>query len=378
MKLYTLACLLCLFGPAALIAGTGTIEDDDFDLEAMEFSDAPRTRDLPHPDWFKVSFLDLPEDLAEAVAAGKRGIILYFGQKHCPYCKAHLVNNWERPDIVAYTRKHFDVIGMDIHGDQLVTDFDGQEMTEREFALLEGIDFTPTLDFYDRRGELVMRLRGYYPPQPWALHLLVAGYRTSDPCMPFIHHLAPGRYGGEARLCAPCVRAVKLIGYTSRKHSLRKPMPRLSAGIMCLLPGMLLSLGDAGAGDAATTDDIFGEPEHKVVYQLNQADPDYMNHVLFSVGAMLRKHEDNIHIVVTVIGPGIHLLGKRPERPVPKLLRQRAESLAMYGVEFHACGNTMKSLGWTQDDLLDFATVVEVGADDLMQLQEQGYAYIAW
>lgn len=141
----------------------------------------------------------------------------------------------------------------------------------------------------------------------------------------------------------------------------------------------LTVMGGAPAGEQdVAEDDIFGEPEHKVVYQLNQADPDYMEHVLFSVGAMLRKHEDNIHIVVTVFGPGIHLLGKRPERPIPKLLHQRAESLALYGVEFHACGNTMKSLGWTEEDLLDFATVVEVGANDLMQLQEQGYAYIAW
>ena len=59
-------------------------------------------------------------------------------------------------------------------------------------------------------------------------------------------------------------------------------------------------------------------------------------------------------------------------------LRQRVSSLAKYGVEFHACGNTMKSLGWTEDDLLPFAKVVEVGAADIMELQEQGYAYISW
>jgi intracellular sulfur oxidation DsrE/DsrF family protein len=47
-------------------------------------------------------------------------------------------------------------------------------------------------------------------------------------------------------------------------------------------------------------------------------------------------------------------------------------------VEFHACANTMKSLGWTEEDLLPFAQVVDVGAADLMELQEQGYAYISW
>jgi intracellular sulfur oxidation DsrE/DsrF family protein len=154
-------------------------------------------------------------------------------------------------------------------------------------------------------------------------------------------------------------------------HS-RRSVFRLFIGLTALLTG--LCLAHAGPADS----DLFGEPAHKVVYQLNKADPDYINHVLFSVGAMLRMHEDNIHIVVTMIGPGIHLVGKHPRRPVPEELRQRAESLSMYGVEFHACGNTMKSLGWTEKDLLDYATVVEVGANDLMELQEQGYAYISW
>jgi intracellular sulfur oxidation DsrE/DsrF family protein len=139
-------------------------------------------------------------------------------------------------------------------------------------------------------------------------------------------------------------------------------------------------LGLASRGTMAETEhqELFGEPEHKLVYQFNRADLDYMEAILFSVGAMLREHGDNIHLVITAIGPGIHILAKHPRRPVPELIRQRVSSLAAYGVAFHACGNTMKSLGWTKDDLLDFAEVVEIGADDLMTLQEQGYSYISW
>lgn len=139
-----------------------------------------------------------------------------------------------------------------------------------------------------------------------------------------------------------------------------------------------LGLASQGARAATEHQELFGEPEHKLVYQFNKADLDYMEHVLFSVGAMLRKHHDNIHLVITAIGPGIHILAKEPGRPVPELIRQRVSSLAAYGVAFHACGNTMKSLDWTADDLLDFAEVVEIGADDLMALQEQGYSYISW
>ncbi len=119
-------------------------------------------------------------------------------------------------------------------------------------------------------------------------------------------------------------------------------------------------------------------PEHYIVYQFNKADLGYQDHVIFSVGAMLRKYGDNVKIVVVAFAEGIHILGKKPGREVKEEIRQRISSLAQYGVEFHACGNTLKSLQWTEDDLLPFAKYVEVGAADLMELQEQGYAYISW
>jgi intracellular sulfur oxidation DsrE/DsrF family protein len=120
------------------------------------------------------------------------------------------------------------------------------------------------------------------------------------------------------------------------------------------------------------------EPDHKVVYQFNHASLGYQDHVIFSVGEMVRKYGDNVKVVVVAFAEGIHILGKQPGREVKDEIRQRVSSLAHYGVEFHACGNTMKSLNWTEEDLVDFAQVVQVGAADLMELQEQGYAYISW
>jgi intracellular sulfur oxidation DsrE/DsrF family protein len=142
-----------------------------------------------------------------------------------------------------------------------------------------------------------------------------------------------------------------------------------------LMAGIIILLS---AASPVTAEPLFGDPAHKVVYQFNKADPDYMEHVMFSVGALLRKYGDDIHIVVTAIGPGIHILAKDPQRPVPDIIKKRVASLASYGVSFHACGNTMKSLGWAEKDILDLAEVVEIGADDLVLLQEQGYSYISW
>ena len=117
---------------------------------------------------------------------------------------------------------------------------------------------------------------------------------------------------------------------------------------------------------------------HHIVYQLNKADPKYISHVLFSAGELLRKYGDDVEIVVAVFAEGIHLLGKRPKRAIPRDLQQKAASLAAYGVSFHACGNTMKALRWTEKDLLDFAKPVPIGVEDIMLLQEKGFSYLSW
>lgn len=120
-------------------------------------------------------------------------------------------------------------------------------------------------------------------------------------------------------------------------------------------------------------------PPHKVVYQINRHEPEYQLAILNSIGAMLKKYVDDVTIVVVVWGPGIHLLAKKPKRPVPKELQQRVRGMSeSYGIEFIACGNTMHTIGWGKEDMLDIARVEEVGAAAIMELQEKGYAYIAW
>ncbi|HEB99872.1 MAG TPA: thioredoxin [Thiotrichales bacterium] len=149
--------LFALFLPQVVPA---VEEDDDF----WGFDDAPLEEPVTHPDWFKLSFLDFREDVVEAMQGGKRGLIVYFGQKYCPYCRKLMEEDFGRPDIAAYTRKYFDVVAVDIHGDRTVVDVQGREATEREFAVQQGVNFTPTLVFYDVGAREVFRLQGYYPP----------------------------------------------------------------------------------------------------------------------------------------------------------------------------------------------------------------------
>ncbi len=144
--------------------------------------------------------------------------------------------------------------------------------------------------------------------------------------------------------------------------------------------GLASAVPTPAAKPASAAERFPGDPpQHHLVYQLNRAEPDYVEHILNSVGAVIGKYADNVAVTVVAFAAGIHLLARKPLRPVPEALRERARSQARsYGVTFVACGNTMKTLGWTAADIVDFARVDEVGAATIMELQEQGWAYIAW
>lgn len=121
------------------------------------------------------------------------------------------------------------------------------------------------------------------------------------------------------------------------------------------------------------------DPEHFVVYQINKADHDYQNAILNSMSAMIGKYGDNIQIAGVAFGPGVHLLAKEPKREIDSLLYDRVRGFhENNGVEWVACGNTMDTVGYTAEDMRDFAKIEQVGAAALMEYQEQGYAYITW
>lgn len=151
--------LLLLFASISIIAA-----EVSFDKGFVQFDDAPLKEPLAFPDWFKLSFLDLREDIEEVRESGKQGLMVYFGQKYCAYCKQLLEKDLGAEDIQAYAREHFDVIGIDIHGDRTVIGLDAEELTESALAIRENTNFTPSVIFFNTAGEEVLRLRGYYPP----------------------------------------------------------------------------------------------------------------------------------------------------------------------------------------------------------------------
>ncbi len=173
MRLLVICLSLSLSLPMSLVQA----DEDD-----LLFDDQPLREPLAFPAWFKLSFLDLREDLAEARDAGKAGIIVYFGQKYCAYCHKFLEQDLVKPDIHSYMEDHFDVIGIDIHGHRSVTDMHGIELDETRYAVREETNFTPSVVFYNTDGQEVMRLRGYYPPYRFraALEYVADGHYRNE------------------------------------------------------------------------------------------------------------------------------------------------------------------------------------------------------
>jgi len=123
--------------------------------------------------WFMESFLNLPEDLAETEAQGKRLVIIW-EQLGCPYCQRLHEVNLRIPRVVAAIKKDFNVIQLNLWGDREVTDFDGEVLTEKKLSDKYGVLFTPTLQFFppslaEAKGKAgnkaeVLRIPGYFKP----------------------------------------------------------------------------------------------------------------------------------------------------------------------------------------------------------------------
>ncbi len=161
--------------------------------DALFVDDAPLEQHVEYPPWFRLSFLNMPEELREITAFDKRGVIVYYGQEYCPYCKAMLETNFGSRDIEQYTRSNFDVLAIDIHGQKRVTDLKGREMSEKEFADREKVNLTPTLVFYDKDGIEALRLQGYYPPYKFraALEFVADGHYRDEQFREYLQRADP-------------------------------------------------------------------------------------------------------------------------------------------------------------------------------------------
>jgi thioredoxin-related protein len=123
---------------------------------------SPHAIDIPR--WFSLSLLDFKDEIPEAARQGKR-VMVYFGQDGCPYCKALMQGSFGPGPIADKMKQHFVAIAINLWGDADVTWIDGRRTTEKALARQLGVQFTPTLLFFETDGRLVLRLNGYLPPE---------------------------------------------------------------------------------------------------------------------------------------------------------------------------------------------------------------------
>jgi thioredoxin-related protein len=117
-------------------------------------------KDVNMPSWFSNSFLDLGEDIEELATNDKR-LLLFIHQPNCPYCHRFVTKVLEEQSTKDKILKNFAVVDINMFGDREVTDVDGESYTEKEFAKKYGVQFTPTVIFYDENAKQILRLNGY-------------------------------------------------------------------------------------------------------------------------------------------------------------------------------------------------------------------------
>lgn len=163
---------------------------------------------IEFPSWFKRSFLDIRDDLADAKRAGKQGVLLFLSTPHCSYCKAFLDFTFADPVIQRELRRNFDVIGVEVISDSILTDVSGKSWTMKEYAAAQKAYVTPTLIFLRHDGKQMLRIVGYYPPEKFrvAMDYLLKGHYEREP---FSAYLAKVNTSGKP---AELIRDAELFG----------------------------------------------------------------------------------------------------------------------------------------------------------------------
>jgi len=172
------------------------------------------------PAWFKNSFLDLDDDIAEAKESGKR-LMIFFYQDGCPYCKKLLQDNFGQRDIAAKTRKNFDVVTMNIWGDRDVS-FGDIETTEKDFAARLKVMYTPTLIFFNEAGKAVLRTNGYYHPEKFnaALDYVLGHHDKKEKFRAYLSRVSPVKTKGKIHTEVESVKAPYDFSKASNKYRL--------------------------------------------------------------------------------------------------------------------------------------------------------------
>jgi len=125
---------------------------------------------------------------------------------------------------------------------------------------------------------------------------------------------------------------------------------------------------------------VFAEGEsHFVAIHVDQNDPQVMNMALNNAQNVANYYEsqgDEVTIELVAYGPGLNMFVAETS---PVADRIASMSIALENLSFSACGNThraMRARTGTDVPLLEEVAMTASGVVRLIELQEDGYAYV--
>lgn len=147
--------------------------------------------------------------------------------------------------------------------------------------------------------------------------------------------------------------------------------------LLALAPLALVVLG-LGATPAAAAEtrkvDARATPaaaQNRIVIQINEDDSKKWHAVLANIrNIQAELGARNVKIAVVAIGYGLGML------TAESLAANGVQDALATGVEFLACGNSMKAQQVDKGDLVDGVGIAQAGYVELMRRQQQGWAYL--
>lgn len=113
------------------------------------------------PNWFKQSFLDIPEDIQEASKNNKH-LMIFLDFDGCPYCAKMIKESFSTTNHTSdFIKKHFDVVNLNIKGDREIIWDSSTKLSEKDLAIKLGLEYSPTILFLDENQKIILRLNGY-------------------------------------------------------------------------------------------------------------------------------------------------------------------------------------------------------------------------
>lgn len=142
-------------------------------------------------------------------------------------------------------------------------------------------------------------------------------------------------------------------------------MTKMNKMMGALLGGALL------LGTLALPATTLAADKSKMVVQVSDANPATWNLALNNVKNVQKDlGKDNVDLEIVAYGPGIGMLKADSE------VANRIEEAVDSGVKVVACENTMHGQKLTKEDMNPKVGYVKAGVVEILQRQQQGYAYL--